>query len=174
MDSKIEYEGEIWIAGKELKANRTQLMNLIGYISDEKNYFQVYSIYDNVEILGKYYDFFDFDLFYEKLSIMEVNAFHRLCDLSRGEYIRFQLAFAITHQTKLFLIDEATAGMDPIFRKEFYREIQHLLINEDCSVLMTTHIEEEVETKMDFVGILDSGRLKSYQTIGDGSVLSDF
>lgn len=83
--------------------------------------------------------------------------------MSRGELVKFQLAFAASHHPKLFLLDEATAGMDPVFRTDFYKFLHYLIAEEECSVILSTHIEEEIEKQLDYVGILDEGRFVSFK-----------
>ena len=62
----------------------------------------------------------------------------------------------------LYLMDEPTVGMDPVFRKEFYEILSNILEEENASVLMTTHIESDMECRADFVGIMEEGKLKKY------------
>ena len=60
---------------------------------------------------------------------------------------------------KLYLLDEVTVGMDPVFRLDFYKILQKVIETEEASVLMTSHIESEMKQKTDFLGILDEGRM---------------
>ncbi len=76
--------------------------------------------------------------------------------------MKFQLAFAVAHRPKLYLLDEATAGMDPVFRIDFYRILRELLEGENCGIILSTHIEEEIEKQLDYVGMLEEGRLVSF------------
>ena len=102
-------------------------------------------------------------VFEEVVSQMGLSIGQNIAHLSRGEYMRFQLAFAMAHSAKLYLIDEATAGMDPIFRKEFFRVLRQIIMDEKASILMITHIEEEIEEKMDYIGVMENGRLISFR-----------
>ena len=56
----------------------------------------------------------------------------------------------MAHKSKVYLLDEITGGMDPIFRKELFQILQELLIEEDVTIIMSTHLKEEIEMKMDF------------------------
>ena len=86
--------------------------------------------------------------------------------MSRGEYLKFQLAFAMAHESKLFLLDEVTAGMDPVFKKDFFKILHEILQQEDVAVLMSTHIKEEVDMHMDYIVTLEKGYLKEYKEVG--------
>ena len=49
--------------------------------------------------------------------------------------------------------------MDPVFRITLFELLQHLIVDEHCAFLMTSHIASEVETKTDYVGIMENGRI---------------
>ena len=77
--------------------------------------------------------------------------------------MRFQMAYAMAHRPVLYLLDEVTAGMDPVFRIDFFRVLQQVIAEEQASVLMTSHIEEELGRKMDYIGVLENGKLISFE-----------
>ena len=68
--------------------------------------------------------------------------------------------------TTSVILDEITGGMDPIFRKELYQMLQEILMEEDTAIIMTTHIKEEIEMRMDYVGVMEEGTLVSFQEVG--------
>ena len=82
--------------------------------------------------------------------------------MSRGERLKFQMAFAMAHKPDIYLIDEVTAGMDPVFRMDFFRILQDVVKEETASVIMTSHIESEMERKTDYVGILEEGVMVNF------------
>lgn len=76
--------------------------------------------------------------------------------------MKFQMAFAMAHKPAIYLLDEVTAGMDPVFRIDFFRMLHKVIEDEGASVLMTSHIESEMEQKMDYLGVLEEGRLVEF------------
>ncbi|MFA9379177.1 MAG: hypothetical protein ACERKZ_20880 [Lachnotalea sp.] len=52
--------------------------------------------------------------------------------------------------------------MDPIFRREFFRIIREVIAEEKASIILATHIQEEIEKQMDYVGIMELGKLISF------------
>lgn len=172
-DAKKRYTGSIRFLGQELHENHTKLLNQIAFVSDETPFFKRYTGRQNIKILSPLYETWDDGLFAQAAEKISASAGKRLkldmplINLSRGEYLHFQMAFAMAHQTKLYLLDEVTGGMDPVFRREFFRLLHPVLEQEDVSILMTTHIEEELEKKMDYVGMLEDGRLKSFGMAGE-------
>ena len=162
MDDKYRYKGRILIEGEDIRSNHAQIKNRIGFVSEDQRFFDELSAKQNVEILGNFYDRFDMNLWMEMMKEMEVPSSKRYQKMSRGEKLKFQLAFAIAHQPCLYLIDEATAGMDPVFRKEFFEILQRLIVDEQASILMTSHIVSEIQRKTDYVGVMKEGKLVTF------------
>ena len=155
------YEGEILLAGKDLRIQKERGLNSIGYISDEQKFFEGLSAGKNGELLGVFYENWDKELFEEMLKKMNLPVSKKVGNMSRGEKVKFQMAFAMAHHSKLYLIDEATAGMDPIFRKEFYRILKNALDGEAAAILVT-HIQSELDRNMDYIAVMENGKMISF------------
>ncbi|PWU94416.1 putative ABC transporter [Trypanosoma cruzi] len=82
----------------------------------------------------------------------------RAHQLSGGNRRKLSLALALIGGPKVVLLDEPTAGMDPIARRGVWKSIQK--IAEKCSVLLTTHHLDEVEALADCVAIMVDGDLR--------------
>ena len=94
-------------------------MNRIGFVSEERLFLRQKSARENARMLGSFYDTFDMDQFAALMEQMDLTTARTVEKMSRGENMKFQLAFALAHKPRLLLLDEPTAGMDPIFRKDF-------------------------------------------------------
>jgi len=160
-DRKKQYDGEIFLDGELLHGASSQLQH-IAYISDDRQFISNYSAMDNAELISVFYDNWNKERFIEAMKRMELPTGKEFGSMSRGEKLKFQMAFAFGYQPKLYLLDEVTGGMDPVFRKEFFRILREILATEDAIVIMTTHIQEELEEKMDYVGIMENGQLVSF------------
>ena len=79
--------------------------------------------------------------------------------LSTGYQVRFQLAFALSHDAKLFILDEPASGLDPLFRKELMRYLQEIVEDGTRSVLMSTHITEDLDRIGDYILLMKDGRI---------------
>jgi ABC-2 type transport system ATP-binding protein len=83
----------------------------------------------------------------------------KIRDLSRGNYVRLQIALALAHNPEVILLDEPTSGLDPSGR----RELLGLLVDEiglrGRTVVFSSHLVEDVERMADLVGIMDGGRI---------------
>ena len=165
IDEKVNYTGEIVVDGENIRNDFSNFKNKMAFISDEKRFFQDLSIADNIRMMSLFFEQWDNELFLKYMKEMEIPIGRRLSALSRGEYLKFQMIFSMAHGAKLYLLDEATAGMDPVFRKDFFNLLHELIAKEDITILMTTHIEEEVNIHMDYVGYMEEGRLVSFKEV---------
>ena len=113
----------------------------------------------NVEMLSCFYEDWDMKLFEDAMKKMDLSVKKTVGKMSRGEYFKFQTAFAMAHKAELYLLDEVTAGMDPVFRIDYFKMLQEIIAGEQASVLMTSHIQDEICRKTDYVGIMEEGKL---------------
>lgn len=162
MNPKLQYMGEIRIAGVNIRENHRYMMNKIGFISDNNPFLSDYTAEQNAQLLGMLYEEWEKDLFYNTMKKMEVSVKKKIGRMSRGELFKFQTAFAMAHKPSVYLIDEATAGMDPVFRIDYFKILQEIISDETASILMTSHIQDEIQRKMDFVGIMEDGKLVKF------------
>ena len=83
----------------------------------------------------------------------------KIKDLSRGMGMRLQLACALSHNAKLLILDEATAGLDPMAREELLDELLAFVSDGQRSVLLSSHITSDLERAADRVICIDNGSI---------------
>lgn len=162
LTEKQRYTGSIRLSGYELARNHAKAMEITGLVSEDNTFFENRTGRQNAEILGLVYDNFDMELFDKCMKKMNASSQTTLWRMSRGERMKFQLAFAIAHHSRLYLLDEATAGMDAVFKIELFDMLRQLIAGEDCCVLMTTHDMSEIAKNTDYVAIMDNGTLGEF------------
>lgn len=92
-------------------------------------------------------------------------------ELSRGMGMKLQLAFALAHDPDLLILDEPTAGLDPLARVELLDLVRERM-NDDRGVLISTHITSDLERIADYVTCINDGRVafsEDIETICDRS-----
>ncbi len=159
MNDKVKYSGTIKIDGYDIRDNHGYIKQFIGFVSEENVFLEDRTPNQNVELLSRFYVNYDKEIYHQAMKDMGVPGGATLKNMSRGERIKFQMAFAMGHKPLLYLLDEVTAGMDPVFRVDFFKILHKVIEDENTSVLMTSHIESEMEQRMDYLGILENGRL---------------
>ena len=79
--------------------------------------------------------------------------------LSRGMGMKLQLACALSHDADLLILDEATAGLDPLARDELLDELRDYASAGDRGVLLSSHITSDLERIADRVVGIDAGSI---------------
>lgn len=80
-------------------------------------------------------------------------------ELSRGMGMKLSLAFALAHEPRLLVLDEATAGLDPLARDEVLGVIREFVSDNNRGVLISSHITSDLEKAADRIVCIDEGRL---------------
>lgn len=152
--------GEIRLFGTTYQENEKLIKNNIGYVLCEDGLFsREMSLLENAGMYGKYYENYSSSLFRSYAADFGLYENTKLKKLSKGEYLKFQFAFALAHQPKLLLLDEPTANFDPDFRRQFLHIITDYIKDGKKSVILATHLTDDLEKIADYITFLDTGRL---------------
>lgn len=154
--------GTILWNGRDIRKEREWFLQQTAFLTEDMVFAERMTALENAKMLGIFYKDFDEQLFAMHMKKMRVSQNLKVGAMSRGQLIRFQLAFARSRCAKLYLMDEPTAGMDPAFRMEFYQILREILM-EEATILMATHIQADVDRNCDYVLRLQEGRQISYE-----------
>lgn len=80
-------------------------------------------------------------------------------DLSRGMGMKLSLACALAHDPQVLILDEATAGLDPMARNEALERLRDFVAQPGHAILMSSHITSDLERIADRVVCIDAGRI---------------
>ncbi len=87
--------------------------------------------------------------------------------LSGGMQRRLSLAIALVHRPKLLILDEPTTGLDLEARHDVWELIRRLTRQEGMTILLTTHLLDEVERLCHRIGIIKQGKLRVQGTLAE-------
>jgi len=156
--------GSVIINGIDAKADPLAAKQEIGVLMEEQPFLTDVTLELNGVLLGAFYERFDMEKFHEYLKRFELSRETTYRNLSRGMRMKFQLAFALAHSPKLLLMDEATGGLDVVFRREFYYLLQEAVEKELVSVIISTHVTEDLDKVADYVAFIEGGCMKFYES----------
>src|SRR6185503_16425561 len=101
------------------------------------------------------------------LGLLELPPDRKASQLSGGMRVKLALALAVAHRPALLILDEPTAGLDPVARREFLELIASQARNHGRTTFFSTHLIDEVERVADRVGIIDRGRMRYEGSLTD-------
>ena len=73
--------------------------------------------------------------------------------------MKLSIAVALSHDAKLLILDEATSGLDPVVRDEILDIFLDYIQNEDCSILIASHITSDLEKVADYITFVNNGKI---------------
>lgn len=154
-------QGEVLIngaaPGKESKA-------LISYLPDKTYLNDWMRIKDLLKFFSDFYRDFDLNRAHEMLSSLNLNENDKLKTLSKGNKEKVQLILVMARKARLYLLDEPIGGVDPAARDYILKTILNNY-SDDASILISTHLIQDVEQIFDDVIFLKNGSV-----VLDGSV----
>lgn len=152
--------GNVKIFGCEYYKEESIIRNQIGYVlTDEDLFLEDLRLEENANLFGKYYQYYDKSKMLAYCDAFDLNPKKKWRKLSKGEKLKFQFAFALSHQAKLLILDEPTAYFDPEFRKQFLHMVTAFIKSGECSVILATHQLQELDQIADYITLVHQGKL---------------
>ena len=131
----------------------------IGVVMDNCFFSEYLRVKDVDAVLSRVYRGWDKGLFRDYLDKFGLFGAKNIKELSRGMRMKLSLAAALAHRPKLLLLDEATAGLDPVVRDEILDEFLDFVSDEDHGILISSHITSDLEKAADYIAYLHEGKL---------------
>lgn len=159
-------QGEVYIFGKDIKKDPSEIKNLIGYVSEKIQFSYPMTIHKFLQNYGRFFDFFDFDFIEKAANDLGISLNKQFDGYSRGQKMQIILLAALAHRPKLLLIDEITSVLDASSRKYFISLLKDFTLR-GGTVLITTNIVNEVQYFCDEVIFIENSRIKFQTALKD-------
>jgi ABC-2 type transport system ATP-binding protein len=159
LNAIVKDSGMVNICGYDNRKQEIRAKNEIGFVVDCCPFIKRYTLLENAELFGKYYSEFELECFTMYLKRFGLDGNKNVLSLSKGMESRFELAFALSHNPRLLIMDEPNDGLDPIFRREFLSLLQELIQEEKMGILFSTHITSDLDKVADYITLVDHGEV---------------
>lgn len=155
--------GDVVINGINVNENEKNIKEVkddIGFVFLDDLFIDEATLIKNGCIYGKYYTRFDKDTLVGYCNEFELDINRKYKKLSKGEKLKFQLSFALSHSPKLLLLDEPAANFDRDFRKKFMKILTEFVSDGETSVVIATHLTEDLDRIADYVTFMEDGTIR--------------
>ena len=154
--------GSARIAGLDVHSERIEASKRLGYLPENGPLYADMTPLELLEFFGEAREMKPAHLKERIAAVRELCDLHQVLEkpvgkLSRGLRQRVGLAQALLHDPEVLIMDEPTAGLDPNQIRHFRDNIKRL--GSDKTILISTHILQEVDAIADYVLFVHSGRL---------------
>lgn len=156
--------GEVRLFGEPFGPNapdgtQRRVRSRIGVVFDTCPYPAEFTIAQVERCLAPAFPSWDKAQFWHLAERFSLSRKAKVKDLSRGMGMKLQLAVALSHNADLLVLDEATAGLDPIARDGVLAALREFAAQEGHGVLLSSHITSDLDRVADRVVGIDGGRI---------------
>lgn len=151
--------GKIEIFGKEMSDEDTDIRENIGVVYDSNNFPEHLTAEQLADIFEKIYSKWDNACFEEYMQRFSLPKSQKIKTYSRGMSMKLAIAVALSHESKLLILDEATSGLDPIMRDEILDVLLEFVRQENHSILLSSHITSDLEKIADYIVFIHDGEI---------------
>jgi ABC-2 type transport system ATP-binding protein len=162
-------EGEVSIAGLDVRHDKAAIKRLIGYVPQDLAIYPALSARDNLSFVGRMYGLSGAPLKARVNEVLELTKLAERADEPAGRFSggmqrRLNIGVGLMHKPRVLFLDEPTVGVDPQSRNFIFEHIE-ALNQEGMAIVYTTHYMEEAERLCDRVAIMDEGRIVAIDTV---------
>ncbi|MFC9415214.1 ABC transporter ATP-binding protein [Bacillus mobilis] len=154
-------EGSITIAGKKVGLETKEI---VSFMSDKPVFDDWMTVKDSLFFYRDFYTDFDIQKAVDTIAEFKIPLEEKITALSKGMVEKLQIILTFSRKAKLYVLDEPLGGIDLVSREhvlnlilQFYRE--------DCTILISTHLINEVENIFDEVIFLKDGEIVLYENV---------
>ena len=151
--------GEVEVFGKKAadlgKKDREQM----GVVLSDSGISEYLTVEDLIPVMKNLYTKFDEKSFRERCERFNLPCHKKIKDFSTGMKRKLQINLALSHEAKLLILDEPTAGLDVSAREELLDMLREYMEPGDRSILISSHIATDLEGFCDDIYLINDGKI---------------
>lgn len=152
--------GSIQIFDKNLQEFQVQDKQKLGVVLSDSGFSGYLTVDDIIPVLAHLYDSFDQSFFLQHLQKFGLPRSKKIREFSTGMKAKLKVLAAISHNPRLLILDEPTAGLDVVARDELLDMLRTFMEqDEQRSILISSHISSDLETMCDDLYMIHEGRI---------------
>jgi len=157
-------QGMATIDGLDCFDDAAEIQRRVGYIPGEMTLFDDMTGNEYLAFIAKYRNDYNPKYIIHLLKAFDVNPNGKIKKMSKGMKQKIGIVAAFMHNPNILILDEPTSGLDPLMQSQFIE----LILEEKKkgkTILMSSHMFEEVEKTADRIGIIKQGKLVTVDTV---------
>ncbi len=160
--------GEVRVLGERVTPNRVHALRQVGALLGAPAFVPYLSAWDNLALLARLSPTVDKKRIGEVLELVGMSdaARRKVGKFSTGMKQRIGIAMALLHRPRFVILDEPTNGLDPAGMREI-RQLLRTLAENGTSVLLSSHLLNEVQQVCDRIAVLNRGRVVAQGRVED-------
>jgi|APSaa5957512622_1039677.scaffolds.fasta_scaffold66219_2 ABC-2 type transport system ATP-binding protein len=152
-------EGRVEILGRPADAEAVDWRHDVAFVSDEPAFFEEWTGRRNLEFVGRYFDSWSSARADELAERFACPLEQKVKTLSKGNRVKLALVMALSRDARLLLLDEPTAGLDPVVRSEVLDVLWELLESGQHTIFYSTHNLSDIDRLADELVFLRDGQI---------------
>lgn len=159
-------QGTVSIMGMDCFQESSKVQEVLGYLPGEIAFMDEMTGNDFLRFIAKMKNMKDLSRMQELMNFLELDASGKMKRMSKGMKQKIGLVIAFMQDTPILILDEPTSGLDPLMQNKFVELIQQAK-KEGKTILMSSHMFEEVENTCDRVVMIKDGKIVASKTMED-------
>ena len=159
--------GEIKMFGKNYANHEKAIKERIGFVYDSNVFYESLNLKDIRKIIGPAYKNWSDNRFYDYIKKFELPLNKAIKTFSKGMLMKTSLAMALSHEAEFIMMDEPTAGLDPVFRRELLDILKEMMADGRRTIFFSTHITSDLERIADNITFIQKGKILFNESIKD-------
>lgn len=151
--------GEIEMFGKKLSDITPADKEKLGVVMTEANICEILNAKDMVSVMKAMYKDFSMEDYLAKCKQYNIPLNKPIKEFSTGMKAKLKLILALSHNAKLLILDEPTAGLDVIMRNELLDMLREYMENDERGILISSHIATDLEGLCDDIYMIANGKV---------------
>jgi ABC-2 type transport system ATP-binding protein len=155
--------GEILLDGKPAVTITNKEKEKLGVVLSDASFSGWLTIADIIPVLRNMYEEFEEEFFKEQCEKMDLPMKKPIKEFSTGMAAKLKVLVAVSHKAELLIMDEPTSGLDVMARNEILDLLREYMVEDNRSILISSHISSDLEMLCDDLYMIDNGKIMMHE-----------
>lgn len=157
--------GNATVLGLDSGKLHVEIRRRVGYVPEEHHMYRWMTVDELMRFTSAFYPTWDADLCSSLIKMFGLDSGKKVSELSRGMVAKVALTLALAHRPQLLVLDEPTSGLDAVVRREFLESIVDVAADEGRTVLISSHLLNDVERVTDRIAFMVDGQIRFVEDV---------